>query len=586
MADFNVNLTEAQGVGVQMATPSTARAEAIGQVASSALKVFEEKTEKEIEKAQEQFESGVISDFANKQLDIANAVNSGQMSPLKARMLLRSNAQKAITSYPTLAEDVIGMHSKLMKTSGLGKSAAEAAEAFDKVSKEAVSKGWVTPDMTKEQKHLALAEYSTFVNSIERMKKEQAEVTLKNSKLETKSKTIGIDQSELELNNARLKRGSKNNITHLTNAYVPKFRSTMTSIADRVSKNQMTEKEAILAINEEFQSVQMITSSVGTEAGREFLTSAIAPLNTIKEDTLSLIKGEIDKGMYDRKVQTMIAMTQLNALEADEVFLKHVAVSQLSRHLPAKFIADWTLLTKDVMKKMAEKEGQNGNVFDKDKKGVKLYFNSLEGAIKNVPDNDQASHKEIRTHYENILRSIPQYANSAERMADYIPVVDFLASPTTGKYIKEKGGIPAEFVEGAKDVLDFTYQQRVLPMIQEEFSKHNLKWELPLGKDAPDRPDVKTSLGTGILPRLVIKEPSVSVIEPLFSGSGVRFQAIKGLGESDEIARNRAKTLNNLVSPMVNKFIRLGAHLEGHTDYRKVFEENFNNLFAPEPSEE
>ena len=43
-----------------------------------------------------------------------------------------------------------------------------------------------------------------------------------------------------------------------------------------------------------------------------------------------------------------------------------------------------------------------------------------------------------------------------------------------------------------------------------------------------------------------------------------------------------ATKLNREVAPVLNKLIRLGSHLDGHTNYRRFFEQNYSEMFQTE----
>lgn len=590
MADFDVKLSETSGVGVAQATPAPVKGAILGDLVEDTGEMFVKNRTEELKLAKDKLRNAALASFTDKQLRIANAVNTGQMSATQARLQFRSNVQKSIASTPALAEDFLQIHSKLMSTSGLAKSAAQQAEDLDQDINSATDRGWVTPNMTDAQKFTALQSMRTFDKQKELLAQRQAEVNYVNSQLETKSKTIGIDRAEIELNKMRRTEGSKRNLDVLADAYMPKFRSDMNTITTQLADGTMSEKDAVVAVNQAFQSVQMLINSIGSDAGRDYLTTITEPMRQMKEDTLALVKGDIDRTVYEDKVKSLIAITQLNALRSSDQFKNYVAVSRLMPNVPSEFIVNSTLVTQDLWKKMGSKDGQNGNVFDQDTSGVRTYFSGLQGAMDKSDRIGEDANREIQTHVDNVLRSIPQYASSAERVADYLPVVDFLSSPTVGKYIKEKGGIPSEYAEGANDVMQTVYERRILPMVQAEFSRAGLQYMLRQGEQAPEGETTSMNTvraGGEFLNLSMANAPTVSAIEPVFTGSGVRFKVSEGLDPRlRNEASNKIKELNRTVSPMVNKFIRMSAHLEGHTDYRKVFEQNFNNLFSPNPEQE
>jgi hypothetical protein len=68
-------------------------------------------------------------------------------------------------------------------------------------------------------------------------------------------------------------------------------------------------------------------------------------------------------------------------------------------------------------------------------------------------------------------------------------------------------------------------------------------------------------------------------IKPVFTGSGITFMPRDG---SDAKTKMKAQELNKKVAPVVNRFIRMGAHLQGNQNYKQVYESQYAAIFGSE----
>jgi hypothetical protein len=66
-------------------------------------------------------------------------------------------------------------------------------------------------------------------------------------------------------------------------------------------------------------------------------------------------------------------------------------------------------------------------------------------------------------------------------------------------------------------------------------------------------------------------------IKPVFTGAGITFMAVDG---SDNATKSKAKDLNAKVAPVMNRLIRMGAHLDGNQNYREVYNNQYAAVFG------
>ncbi|MNS33467.1 hypothetical protein D3C86_1339880 [compost metagenome] len=86
------------------------------------------------------------------------------------------------------------------------------------------------------------------------------------------------------------------------------------------------------------------------------------------------------------------------------------------------------------------------------------------------------------------------------------------------------------------------------------------------------------SMARGLTPSNITPgAPATAVIKPYFSGGGVLFRADP---TASTAVKNKVNDLNKSVAPIVNKLIRMDAHLGGDTNYKSSYDRNFKTIFG------
>lgn len=180
-------------------------------------------------------------------------------------------------------------------------------------------------------------------------------------------------------------------------------------------------------------------------------------------------------------------------------------------------------------------------------------------------NGDQLAERELDQHVSQMLKGINAYGPATERPQDFNQIVDFLADPQFGKYTSARGGVPADTAVAAKNVLSQQYEQAVIPLIQKEYEQ-----ALIIDLQATPSQALRGQATS------TVSNPT-DVIKPVFTGSGVVFQAKP---DASLAIRRKAQDLNKSVSPVLNRLIRMSAHLDGNTDYRSTWQKNYEALFG------
>lgn len=581
MADFSTQLSETGGVGISTTPPAQDQSSKLfAEGVKVATDLFEKKVEVELEAKQKEVSSALLSQFTQRQLKIADMVGRGTLSAQQARMKWRSNVARAIQTSPELATDILDVHSKLTKTSGLGKTAADQAAEIDTRINAARTRGWTHEFATQEDQYGAMLAMEQFDNQNEMLKRQQQETALLNSQLETRSKTIGIQKGELELNRSLQKHQAEMGLATQAKAYYPKFKSQLGRVIEQVKSGQMTKEQGLLEMQGYRQELQSVVSATSLQAGRDVLTSMMTPLETMYQDAVKVVDGKLSADLYTNQLNQTIASLQLQQMGASKKFAHQVAMSRLFAGTNTMLALEMTLTSRDVLERVLEPDANVPSLFTEEARSITKF-------VKDSPDSSKLDDMDLQrktTAVNKILQSFAKYGPVEDKLADAAHMLDYFASPSFQKESVENGIVTKENADNAKRVMDIMYEEKVLPLIQQEFSRDGFTFEIKPGDKAPEGANVRTERGY-LTYKQVADKPVLAAVTPAFDGTGVRFVAREDLtGREAEAAQAKALQLNKKVAPKVNKFLHAGAHLSGSTDYRDFYEKSFNSLFSPDPS--
>lgn len=592
MADFSVNVAGPQG-GSQPIAPVRQQNTDMGlglftQVGSVLAKAGSEyASNQKALKTQELINSNV-SEFAQAQLRIADAVEGGDLNSQEGRMRMRANYTRAIADNPGLVGDLAKVHKDIISTSGLGKVVAEGTEQEQMnlaAEKEASLAGWIPAHLSPDERQEATQAHLQFKRAQEDLKAEAARVNLTTSKINQQSATVGLASAKVGLQSAKIglmqkerSERSRAALGSVADTYNYKFSQSLDEIRLRVDRNEITREEAVLLADQQYATIQQVTTRIGGDADAEYLGNITAPMRMRYENTKKFLTGEMSKEVLEN--QNFITTAQQKAvILGDPDNAKIVATSELFKN------ADITLMPA-VNSAVTKMLGINANPNTKpadilpdteeDKKTTKVYLDMLKSNLGASNGgsllNKELALPEIDANISNVLKGIDAYSLSATNPSEYNQVVDFLASPEFGKYSSLKGGLPADSATSAKQVLQANYENQVIPLLKDAWENSKTG---PVGMKSYGRTEVVTggTLNTS------------EAIKPTFTGSGVSFQVAPGI--TDSRTRAKAADLNKQVAPVLNRLIRMSAHLEGTQDYKRVYNDNYAAIFGEEaPKEE
>lgn len=502
----------------------------------------------------------ILAKFTEEQLKLVDAYELGGITQAEARGRLRANLTKAGANNPALQEDLLNTHSKLMATAGLGKVIDEGTEAEQNRSKAraaAFAAGFGDSDTQVEN-------YLKYQRSQERLKEAQAVLTYQNSKLEKTGKLTSNAAAQMQLEERIQIKAQETAMADMADAYAASLAEKVQEISQAFSSGKMKPEDAIAALNANRLAITNTIGAAGRKTGGDYINAVVSPMLETIDFAKKAISGEEPLASLENQVQNLITKQKLLAV-TDPANARVVGVSQLLKNV-GDFQAN---VINDAGLRMLDMSLNNGadsaNPYTKDTKASKSYFEIIKTNLKRAGEGklDDAGMKELNTVLTDVLEGTSAYSNSVKDLEQLKEVQNFFADPNFASYVKKNSGIPAETLSTAKDVVQQMYNDKVLPLVEKELKNAKVT-----------KIDTK-SAGSGVLGVMTSNVNAEETVYPVFSGGQVTFKS-KGTGEGV----TKARELNKTLAPVMNKMIKVTAHLDGQTDYQKYYDMMFGEMIG------
>ncbi|MNS74916.1 hypothetical protein D3C72_1084050 [compost metagenome] len=295
------------------------------------------------------------------------------------------------------------------------------------------------------------------------------------------------------------------------------------------------------------------------------------------DNSKQFLTGKIDEEVLNTKNAVTIGLAKQNLLGDPEV-AKITAVSQLFGPSTLALQGEITNSVVRILGKNSDPrpETKPHDVLPdtpdgkRDNKVALAVVKANMGGLNAVePDKKEATTQDINAQVTNILRSIDVHSVSVNNPSEYNDVTDFLASPEFGKFTTQGGGIYEAAAANANTILQSQYVDKVSPLIQQQYQQALIPQRSSNVYQAATGPVNDTGATSAV--------SATAAIKPFFSGGGVVFRADPSASTS---VKNKVNELNKTVSPIVNKLIRMDAHLGGDTNYKASYDRNFQTIFG------
>ncbi|AUG88529.1 putative hemagglutinin protein [Pseudomonas phage TC6] len=582
MAEFNTGIQPLAGSATTPMPPvvdrsSSVTLDAFSDIAQTVVPGLL-KTQVARQKAElEQMKNQALSNFAQTQLKLADAVDMGDISSQEARMRMRKNYTEAVANSPALVGDFAELQKQLVSTSGLGKVVADGTDK-EKIwlaaEKEATLNGWVPPSAKGEGERLeATQNYLNFKRAQEDLQMQQRQVALQTAKINQQTAVYSRDSARLGLVQRERAERSRVAVGNLADSYNYKFNNDLQEIMARKDRGEISEQDAIMMVNQQYAIIQQTVSQIGSDAPSEYVNNITNPMKLRYQTALDYVSGKIDNEVLKNKNENILAQQKLNLLGDPEV-ARVVATSSMFQYASPNLlqVIDRKVVDKISQNMPSQTGGKPVDVMpdnDNEKQSNQSYLSMVKEGMTAFNggrmNGDQLAERELDQHVSQMLKGINAYGPATERPQDFNQIVDFLADPQFGKYTSARGGVPADTAVAAKNVLSQQYEQAVIPLIRKEYEQARII-DLQATPSQALRGQATST----------VSNPT-DVIKPVFTGSGVVFQAKP---DASLAIRRKAQDLNKSVSPVLNRLIRMSAHLDGNTDYRSTWQKNYEALFG------
>lgn len=596
MADFTTNVSDQAGAMPQPLQPvqdksSLIALQGLSDIGGKLLSVGAAAIQQNQAVAQQNALNQVVGGFAQKQLAIANAVETNQIPSQEGRIRMRANYTEAISNNPGLTDVLAKTQKELVSTAGLGSVVAEGTEQEkmqQALNKEAASAGWVKANSSPAEQAAGAQAYAQF-------KRHQADIDAQQNQLSLDSAQIGLQRAKIGLATDRVQQvtagyaqqSAKINLDQsirkdraqmavggMADSYFFKFNQDLDEIQKAKENGEMTPQQAVQAADKAWGVVQQTINMTGREAGSEYVNNITGPLKGAYDNRVKFLNGDMDKQAFDNENSVLLAKSKKNLLGDPDT----ARVMTLSAMFGPNTLALLPEVNKIVVGMVSKNASVNTKPADvlpdtqEEKQAVGTYFGVVKnnmGAIDAKTGEDKVrTTEELNANVTNILKSIDVHSLTVNNPSEYNQVTDLIASTEYGKFVKSGGGIHAEAAENAKNILQSQYMDKVLPVLRQEFEKAQV-----------DTSSLARGLG-GIEGGAMMPATPVAAtaqIKPVFSGGGVTFRADPN---ASTVMKNKAKDLNSSVAKVINKLLRMDAHLNGDTDYKGSYDRNFETIFG------
>lgn len=568
MADFNVSLAAPQGAGSQALQPvqnavTPSQNVWIAPVANLAG-IFLKNQEEKKKADKEASEQSIVDSFTRDQTMLNDAIAQGTpLAQVKGRAA--ANFSKYAAAYPHLSEKFAKQNKDLFEYTDL-KDAKDEAELFKDARKaminDAIKGGAPIYQDTPPNVVDAL------VRSFQTSRKIETEFQTEVARNAEKRSANTAERAESE---AILKSKSVTLLSSIGDAHLD---STFLNTQAIIAKTQKS-GDIQGGLAELMQSYQGIERAIASVAAQN--PSLAAPYQAMFADMKKFGMESIEGGKAatasENRLKEMQNRIQLMALATPENKALYGISKVLNGQLPASFFEANKAAQSSFVRLASEFGGTSVPNVVGDKQMEKLTIDMVGSQIDAIeagkaPD-PEASKVALGNLANNVLSQIGKAPSSGLTTEQLASTANFIASP---QYVKlmEYGKISKEASEGAAKIFSMMYEKDVSEAVEKKLLE----------------PFRTTRKGE--------KQPYGMLVDFKFSNGGVVAEETnlwKDKGIQLDMQENEKRRMFNreigTTMTAMNRLIKAGAHLEGHTNYEKYWEENKHNILPsqyPDPN--
>ncbi|AJT60720.1 hypothetical protein [Citrobacter phage CVT22] len=556
---------------------------ALPRLAGTLIQGYADVKQQEQKTAAANQKSSVMAGYAQKITAINAAVDQGKMSWAEAKTRTRALYNETVASFPSITEDITKFQGDLNSTAGLGDTIAKGTAVDQQINddkKKATAAGFVSPSMTPDQQDAGLQRYKDMEHNLYMMNYNSKQLALQASQLEIVNKREQIASSRASRANAELDRKIKLNKVNLQNslsdvnvAYYGKVRSDIQAVIDNKVMDGAQKQAAINEIRNNYTAQLM---PIRGAAGSDYVDNLTKPVFDMIDNSMDFASGKITKEAAENKNAALTAIAQSEIMR-DPVLAKAAAASKMFPQFSDAIISTVSPTVVNMLKSNIDPNSTKPvNLVDPDNQAdVKTYLKGVGEVSTKIAQKDpsiqdpKGALQEAQTNVNNILKGINAFSLAVEKPSQLNNVTNFLASKDFINYQKAGGQINASNTESVKSVVQEQYNNQVIPVVRKEWENSKTIVGAPTGVKQIGRVSIPVSPEAN----------TADAVQYKWTGSSLTFVPAKGF-EQNRMAAAKARELNSKVSPLINKMVRMNAHLDGSEDYAKYFSDVEGAIFG------
>ncbi len=414
------------------------------------------------------------------------------------------------------------------------------------------------------------------------------ELARKQAKLQ---KEINLKKSKLELGSAEHKeyqRRTKSLLAERVQFSTRLFQNGIAKITDSFSKGGMTGQEAIIALDEFKQKIDLgLNSLAGQGDVLDFYKDMSSVLYKYIEHHKEIFSGKKQLDSITQENNRLEAIYKNRSLKDPRmgplldiikvVGKNHPGINDLLNSLGS----EWIIKNKNLFKGTTTRPPNLMDLQPEEIPDAKSYFeivkkmyqdtvsgsdDEIKGAAKEEKE-ELVKESEIQTN--GILKSVAENADGKEPIKNWKPTLDVLSSSVASQYYKKYPPNRAD-EDAAREAITNVFEKKVVPGLKEHFNKE-IKYFSPKGTfRATARGRV---IGVWENGRVIFKiNPDSDLANADKDGRSVLGKRSKVSGE--EIA----KRMNEDIAPIINKWIRVSTHLDPSANKSGNYKQYFDDI--------
>lgn len=542
MADYNVNFSQPQGAGAQALAPvqgqfSPPPSNLTPIVDAAKLFMAWSANQKEQEKLDQH--TAIMRSYGQEQQNILDAVEQGSMDRSKAAVLQRTIAAKYLTQNPALVKDLQEANKAYLTTTELGEFQKDEQTTRDlekEVDKNALAKGYpLFPSMSAESREQMRSTY---------LLSERTENDFKKF-AERKRLSMSMAEEDRKLEEFNLKRQTQAKLSELGGSHME------AAVAWVGDLDKITDPaQRSLMVTSYFTMLSTNIAKIA-ETSPELASNWNKIVTDLRKDADEMATGKPKSNALEQRLKDAKNRAQLMAIENDPEVQAAYASSALLGPGVVTAQPNVNSASMKIFAKFTQYDGFKAGqvvgtkeqtfVFDGIKAGIKAAQNEVE-------QNPEVKNQ-VKTGINNTLTQLGKSIALGIKPADQKAAFDFLASPEFAQANKMGLVDPAQTAT-VKQVFQAQYEKDVSGAV---FNKFNKSF------------DGNRTYG--------------DVVSFEFAGDGIVIKPLDRYMTAEKaMERERLISETQPAIQMTNQLIKAGAHLEGHQNYAKYWEENKHRI--------